>query len=157
MSLYGCVYKHKNRGRNGKYIHKSQKDVHEWSMHTHACAQKGRHRHSANSEQANLLGSKETKGACFWRTREKSFCPKKGTPPSPSANAYPKSQPSFTSSMAFEFAGQRALATVSASLALCMIALAAWHVQNPSHFELFSVYSPRLFNQMQCCSQADAV
>jgi hypothetical protein len=33
----------------------------------------------------------------------------------------------------------RLLNTVSVSLALCLLALAGWHMQNPEHFELFSV------------------
>lgn len=54
------------------------------------------------------------------------------------------------------------LNTVSASLAICMLALAGWHSQNPGHFELFSVSfhppppprggeTPHLQNQMTKC------
>ena len=43
----------------------------------------------------------------------------------------------------------RLLNTVSVSLALCLLALAGWHMQNPEHFELFSVSNtaPPLLSQ----------
>ena len=51
----------------------------------------------------------------------------------------------------------RALNTITVTLALGLVALAGWHVQNPAHFELIQVRRRALFRRIAAAPPAPSV